>query len=214
MFIKKGAMFGLDARIALAIFGALSVISGAALYSAIQTAKSESINQGLKEVEKAIEAYMVDMGHMSEYYPTYDIIELGCLATNYSNCDADAAYWKGPYIGEESSPYWLLSHRVTGDADFDTKLEGFRFAGSSWSGTASDVPDACNNSDCYIYIGYSTSYTTSPNLPAVPNMSTLISDLFVRMDAYLDNSDGARTGNVRRSGTAVYFKTAVPDKQS
>ena len=33
---KKAAMFGLDARIALAIFGALSVISGAALYSAIQ----------------------------------------------------------------------------------------------------------------------------------------------------------------------------------
>jgi len=30
MLNKKGAMFGLDARIALAIFGALSVASGAA----------------------------------------------------------------------------------------------------------------------------------------------------------------------------------------
>ncbi len=38
--IKKAAMFGLDARIALVIFGALSVISGAALYSAIQQAKT------------------------------------------------------------------------------------------------------------------------------------------------------------------------------
>ena len=37
--LKKGAMFGLDARIALAIFGALSVISGAALYSAIKESK-------------------------------------------------------------------------------------------------------------------------------------------------------------------------------
>lgn len=37
--MKKGAMFGLDARIALAIFGALSVISGAALYSAYKTQK-------------------------------------------------------------------------------------------------------------------------------------------------------------------------------
>ena len=36
--LNKGAMFGLDARIALAIFGALSVISGAALYSTIQEA--------------------------------------------------------------------------------------------------------------------------------------------------------------------------------
>jgi hypothetical protein len=32
MIYKKGAMFGLDARIALAIFGALSVISGVASY--------------------------------------------------------------------------------------------------------------------------------------------------------------------------------------
>ena len=40
--LKKGAMFGLDARISLAIFGALSVISGAALYSAIQDSKSVS----------------------------------------------------------------------------------------------------------------------------------------------------------------------------
>tara|TARA_Y100001960_G_C14595815_1_gene788039 strand:- start:886 stop:1026 length:141 start_codon:yes stop_codon:yes gene_type:complete len=37
--MKKGAMFGIDARIALAIFGALSAISGAALYSAIQQSK-------------------------------------------------------------------------------------------------------------------------------------------------------------------------------
>lgn len=37
-FTKKAAMFGLDARIALVIFGALSVISGAALYSAIGNA--------------------------------------------------------------------------------------------------------------------------------------------------------------------------------
>jgi hypothetical protein len=36
-------MFGLDARIALAIFGALSVISGAALYSAIQDARVTAI---------------------------------------------------------------------------------------------------------------------------------------------------------------------------
>ena len=36
IFFKRGAMFGLDARIALAIFGALLVISSAALYSAIQ----------------------------------------------------------------------------------------------------------------------------------------------------------------------------------
>ncbi len=46
--LNKGAMFGLDARIALAIFGALSVISGAALYSAIKQAKVTQVNQTLQ----------------------------------------------------------------------------------------------------------------------------------------------------------------------
>ena len=36
-------MFDLDARIALVIFGALSVISGAELYSSIQTAKNTAV---------------------------------------------------------------------------------------------------------------------------------------------------------------------------
>ncbi len=43
MLANRGAMFGLDARIALAIFGALSVISGAALYSAIKESRITSL---------------------------------------------------------------------------------------------------------------------------------------------------------------------------
>ena len=52
--MKKGAMFGLDARIALAIFGALSVILGAALYSAIQEAKNQQIISMFSEISKAL----------------------------------------------------------------------------------------------------------------------------------------------------------------
>lgn len=60
--MNKGAMFGLDARIALAIFGALSVISGASLYSAIQEAYVVSYNTQMKEVVKAIEHYRLSKG--------------------------------------------------------------------------------------------------------------------------------------------------------
>jgi hypothetical protein len=60
--MNKGAMFGLDARIALAIFGALSVISGAALYNSIQTAQVTAIHTELKEVAKASESYLIDYG--------------------------------------------------------------------------------------------------------------------------------------------------------
>jgi type II secretory pathway pseudopilin PulG len=59
---KKGAMFGLDARIALAIFGALSVISGAALYSAIQESKVVAVIADLNELDKASTAYLLDTG--------------------------------------------------------------------------------------------------------------------------------------------------------
>tara|TARA_Y100000590_G_scaffold312511_1_gene353198 strand:- start:819 stop:1040 length:222 start_codon:yes stop_codon:yes gene_type:complete len=62
MKLNKGAMFGLDARIALAIFGALSVISGAALYSAIQEARVTQLITSLNEIGKAYEAYILDTG--------------------------------------------------------------------------------------------------------------------------------------------------------
>lgn len=68
MFYKKGAMFGLDARISLAIFGALSVISGAALYSAIQNSKATALYVQLSELGKAWESYYIDTGL---FYPKY-----------------------------------------------------------------------------------------------------------------------------------------------
>ncbi|MCP4355234.1 MAG: hypothetical protein GY793_06305 [Proteobacteria bacterium] len=55
-YSNKGAMFGLDARVALAIFGALSVITGAALYSAISAAKGARYSHFFNELVKATEA--------------------------------------------------------------------------------------------------------------------------------------------------------------
>jgi hypothetical protein len=215
---KRGAMFGLDARIALVIFGSLSIISGAGLYSAIENSQNEAINQNLLAVEKAIAAYSFDVGNMSEYYPTYDIIQLNCLAQNIGLCYAPDALWKGPYIGEPSQPYWLLNVKVTGDKDFDAKLQGNRYTATDWTGTVNDPPNACNGTDCVIYIGYSTEF--KDDAPAVANISTLIDDLFNRMDDYLDNGDGPRKGRVRKANpanpavdNAVLFKTSISDIQ-
>jgi len=96
MMIKKGAMFGLDARIALAIFGALSVISGAALYSAIKEARVTSYIVELREISKAVEQYMLDTGEnlpkvTSSTYAA-DIEKL------ISSTKSD---WKGPYLSSE-----------------------------------------------------------------------------------------------------------------
>ncbi|HAG53225.1 MAG TPA: hypothetical protein DCL21_05515 [Alphaproteobacteria bacterium] len=94
-YIKKGAMFGLDARIALAIFGALSVISGAALYSAIQDAKATSVLAQMTEVGKAYDQYFLDTGSELGFSNGLDRDIDGFLADNY------VAGWKGPYLSIE-----------------------------------------------------------------------------------------------------------------
>ena len=92
--LKKGAMFGLDARIALAIFGALSVISGAALYSAIQESKVTQNIVELEESEKAMSAYYLDTGSLP--------LNGGNSTMNGSELIEDTkslSTWNGPYIG-------------------------------------------------------------------------------------------------------------------
>ena len=97
--MKKAAMFGLDARIALAIFGALSVISGAALYSAIKQARAISYLTEMQEFAKAWEAFYLDTG--VEFIPAvagptnanYYVMTGANLETKPSGVNN----WNGPY---------------------------------------------------------------------------------------------------------------------
>jgi type II secretory pathway pseudopilin PulG len=99
---QKGAMFGLDARIALAIFGALSVISGAALYSAIQDSKATAILSDMQEIGKAWEQYYLDTG------TTLSRVTTGSGSDNYKYIvrdlveDPGVKGWKGPYLSNEA----------------------------------------------------------------------------------------------------------------
>tara|TARA_Y100001960_G_C14771563_1_gene880395 strand:- start:3238 stop:3804 length:567 start_codon:yes stop_codon:yes gene_type:complete len=93
--LKKAAMFGLDARIALAIFGALSVISGAALYSAIQESRVVSLIAELSEIEKAIEQYYLDTGHM---VPQKGSTSDGLFEELVTSSEIG---WNGPYVSRE-----------------------------------------------------------------------------------------------------------------
>tara|TARA_Y100001960_G_scaffold334048_1_gene444170 strand:+ start:6862 stop:7455 length:594 start_codon:yes stop_codon:yes gene_type:complete len=109
MKLSKAAMFGLDARIALAIFGALSVISGAALYGAIKNAQEVAYITGLAEVEKAIEAYYIDTG----VYPTgvaNDYFELEKLNVEPSGVTG----WNGPYINLTNGTSRYFDFKILG----------------------------------------------------------------------------------------------------
>ncbi len=59
---QKGAMFGLDTRVALAVMGAMSVIAGYYSISRIGTAKTAGLVKELSNYEEAFLGYQSDMG--------------------------------------------------------------------------------------------------------------------------------------------------------
>jgi Tfp pilus assembly protein PilE len=112
--LKKAAMFGLDARIALAIFGALSVISGAALYSAIQNAKITAALTEIKEIDKAFESYYLDTSEIPVHTAANN------LATSYlvENTN-NAKNWNGPYLSFDiKSEAFIIKSNVQASLHF------------------------------------------------------------------------------------------------
>jgi type II secretory pathway pseudopilin PulG len=124
--LKKAAMFGLDARIALAIFGALSVISGAALYSAIQGSKITALITEANELGKAYTAYYLDTGTALPV-SSGDWLKLSSLIT-----DDGVSGWNGPYFNAT----FLADHAI------DTPLVGryllAHFLDGEWTATTAD----------------------------------------------------------------------------
>ena len=184
MKLKKAAMFGLDARIALAIFGALSVISGAALYSAIQQSRTVAVYQQLTEIHKASEAYYLDTGtplyNMSNH--SYEL-NIGALLTN----EQSAAGWSGPYVSHKPSSSKVIFANFLG---VDMPVYMYRNAADDWSATLATVPIRCNaaTKGCYEWTmvhGYNA------------DLAPIVSDLFTRLDEQYDAGDGAAAGNIR-----------------
>jgi hypothetical protein len=130
IFNNKGAMFGLDARIALAIFGALSIISGAALYSAIKDAKLTAYIADVQEMGKAWEQFYLDTGQTlpqrsttDNTHPNFYQLKSSNLVENIDNI----ANWKGPYINYPISVdyfvhpiYGNMYYRVNRVGDWDS----------------------------------------------------------------------------------------------
>lgn len=182
MIIKKGAMFGLDARIALAIFGALSVISGAALYSAIQQAKITQYITDMTELGKAYEAFLLDTGveltrdNNGDGDPVFG--RSGYLIENPTNI----AGWNGPYISYEkygSSNY--LKHNETQDyiiVDFAEDKDWTSVTDNRASGAACVTA----NTTCWAWVRLQGNFNLS---------------LMQAMDKEIDGDDSAWTGNFR-----------------
>jgi type II secretory pathway pseudopilin PulG len=145
MLLKKGAMFGLDARIALAIFGALSVISGAALYSAIQDSKVTSLIADMNEIGKALDAYQLDTGQLPPFHST---------ARNYMDAmelvESSVTGWNGPYYSGEQSG-------TTHPQELNIKYPAYDYIGlrrmttGTWAAIADAMCVDASKNPCAIY---------------------------------------------------------------
>lgn len=107
---QRGAMFGLDARIALAIFGGLSVVTGAALFGVSKTTRVTALATEFDNISKAYTSMILD----TATNPGGDI-EFDDMLTNGDN----AAFWNGPYLtrtdnqGPGGSSYALQDGQTT-----------------------------------------------------------------------------------------------------
>ena len=183
MINKKGAMFGLDARIALAIFGALSVISGAALYSAIQESKITQLHTNLLEIGKAWEQYMLDVG---------EDIPINADSYRHSSLLVDDTKpgWKGPYLSYEKT---AVPHDYVLEYPNGGPIYLFTLNDNTWSVWNSGGVCTAGQT-CYMWVA--------------PNVGAGGLDLAKQLDIKLDGSDTPNTGNVRIGGNVIYLKYA------
>ena len=190
--LQRGAMFGLDARIALVIFGVLAIVTGAMLLSVMSNIKTTAIVTELDEVNKAISQYMVDTGtNLPRDTVDSNYFSIGDLLTS------TRPGWKGPYMP------WEVTGLVNGDgkrawrrgavsSPYRVHFYTIPRRGATWGATA------CPGTlvDCH--------YWTF----ASHNIST---DLVLRLDEKVDKSDGASAGRFRWSNggggfTWLFFK--------
>lgn len=181
--IKLGAMFGLDARIALAIFGALSVISGAALYSAIQEAKVTSYHTEMLDLGKAVEAYYLDTG---ENLPGFN----SASAVSYLNLDelysSSVNGWKGPYVSLSDEDTATEAKIKSGDKVYLVTVA----TDKAWGGDDTPTDDSANI-DCRLAT-YQCYYWV-----ILENLKTSEVALAERIDEKVDVSVDHENGNYR-----------------
>lgn len=99
---QHGALFGLDARIALAIFSIISVVAGTAMVLSVDSVRAKSLSQELTETTRAIESFHNDL--QTDIYqalekPTdknaFQALYDANVITESNNL---RSRWHGPYI--------------------------------------------------------------------------------------------------------------------
>ena len=97
---QRGAMFGLDARIALVIFGVLSIVGGYTMTSIFGETKITQLSTELSNLKKAYQEFYLSTGEHTNRF--MDLIRN----------DYDVVGWNGPYtdlLSDKSRTYGVYS---------------------------------------------------------------------------------------------------------
>lgn len=104
---QRGALFGLDARIALAIFGILSVVAGVSIVTSVDGTRGQVLAGELADTAQALESFHHDL--KTDIFLTLSTpTEKGAFQALYDNSvimesDNLKARWNGPYIKSSSN---------------------------------------------------------------------------------------------------------------
>ena len=182
---QQGAMFGLDARIALAIFGILSIVAGTALVLSLNSIRAKSLATELTETGRAVESLIGDLG--TDIFPSLEQpSEKNAFTALFDGSviketDNLRSKWLGPYIKYTSS-----RHPRYGDMLLQPH---------ALKHTENCSPDG----DCYLWLVYSN----------VPH------DISQELNTLLDSeheTDAATTGRLQwtndQSADVLYFRAS------
>ena len=116
---QRGAMFGLDARIALAIIAALSLVGGVTMFTTSSEIHAKSLVKDLEAYKTAINSMQYDF----KARPTAAITVAGdtqkVIRALQDKTEVDAAYqprWLGPYLKARTND--ISKHEYYGDIQY------------------------------------------------------------------------------------------------
>lgn len=138
---QHGALFGLDARIALAVFGIISGVAGVAMVLNMDTTRAKSLADELNQTGQAIEHMHGDI-KLDIFQSLENPSEKNAFQALFDNgvfteTDNVRSRWNGPYIKFSS-----VQHPRYGDMVLRKQAE--------------DHTQSCEGADiCYLYLVYS-----------------------------------------------------------
>lgn len=174
---QRGAMFGLDARVALAIFGGLSVIAGAAVFSSVRETNVTSLLAEFDNISK---------GYINFTFDTGVDVPMGAGATlGFQNLFTDAngtLSWQGPYITRSTT-----DHPVFGVYELEEARIALGTAESTWLPGSETACTGAGGEVCGAWL----------TLTQVP------CEIAGNLDTRIDGSISGNSGNFRFDNTCV-----------